>query len=228
MKKMNELKIFLPMRAGSQRVKNKNLRPFAGFKHGLFELKIKQLIKANIGEIIVSTNQDEIINYIDQSGFTNVRIDIRPENLCTNQTTTDDLIEYVSTLFDNKTILWTHVTSPFLDELFYKSAINTFRNCTKEKDSLVSVNKIQSFLWDDNGPINYNRSDVKWPWTQSINPIFEINSGVFIADSSVYKQMNDRIGENPVLFEVNTLQGIDIDWEEDFITAEKIYKALYK
>jgi len=51
---------------------------------------------------------------------------------------------------------------------------------------------------------------------------------VFIADTSVYKKMNDRIGENPVLFEVNTLQGIDIDWEEDFITAEKIYKALYK
>ena len=44
-KKNNLISIFLPLRKGSKRVKNKNLKPLPNFKQGLTELKIKQLRK---------------------------------------------------------------------------------------------------------------------------------------------------------------------------------------
>lgn len=39
----DKVAFFLPTRKGSERVKNKNTRPFAGDEGGLVEIKIKQL-----------------------------------------------------------------------------------------------------------------------------------------------------------------------------------------
>ena len=59
------IKAFLPCRSGSQRVKNKNIRKFANYSFGLFQLKIEQLVKVNqFKEIIVSTDDLKIINYL--------------------------------------------------------------------------------------------------------------------------------------------------------------------
>ena len=39
---------FLPTRKGSERVKNKNTRPFAGIQGGLMENKIRQLVASKL------------------------------------------------------------------------------------------------------------------------------------------------------------------------------------
>ena len=43
-----KIAFFLPTRKGSERVKSKNTRPFAGIEGGLVENKIKQLLEPNI------------------------------------------------------------------------------------------------------------------------------------------------------------------------------------
>jgi len=40
----NKISFFLPTRKGSERVKNKNTRPFANIEGGLVENKIRQLL----------------------------------------------------------------------------------------------------------------------------------------------------------------------------------------
>ena len=35
-----------------------------------------------------------------------------------------------------------------------------------------------------------------------------------------------RIGEKPILFEIDQLEAIDIDVEEEFVLAEKLHKIL--
>lgn len=55
----------IPVRAGSQRVKDKNLRPFAGTN--LMELKIKSLLRVpELDSIIVNTNSDEAARIVDE------------------------------------------------------------------------------------------------------------------------------------------------------------------
>ena len=51
------LTVFLPCRRGSERVPDKNTRPFGGFDHGLVELKLWQLEKAClVDNVVVSTD----------------------------------------------------------------------------------------------------------------------------------------------------------------------------
>ncbi|MFB9051985.1 cytidylyltransferase domain-containing protein [Formosa undariae] len=219
---------FLPCRAGSERVPGKNTKMFSGIKGGLLEVKLNQLLQARlIDRIVVSTNDQEVID-IAKSIDKNIIIDRRPEHLATSATSTDELINYVPSIIKEGHVLWTHVTSPFLTNKVYDQAISTYLKEieTSKYDSLMSVNKIQSFLWNKEGSINYDREVEKWPRTQTISELFEINSGIFLNAVENYNIYGDRIGKKPFMFESEGYASFDIDWPQDFKLGEMIYKTL--
>ena len=224
-----EIIAFLPCRAGSQRVRNKNIRKFANYKLGLFELKIKDLIKVkSINTIVVSTNEKKIINFLKIKNFKKVRIDIRPDNLCSSKTTTDKLIKYVPKIIHTGHVLWTHVTSPFFDKYEYEKSINIYKKkIDLGFDSLMSVNTISKFIWDKNKPINYDYKKTKWPFTQKIKKLYEVNSAIFINSIENYKKLDNRIGKKPFFHEVEDFKKIDVDNYNDFKIAERIYKNYF-
>ena len=90
----------------------------------------------------------------------------------------------------------------------------------------MTVLKLQGFIWDKNEPISYNRSNLKWTMTQSIRPLYEVDSGIFLSSVKNYKTFSDRIGVTPFLFEQAKAKSIDIDWPDDFALAERIYLNL--
>ena len=71
--------------------------------------------------------------------------------------------------------------------------------------------------------MNYDRTIEKWPRTQALQPVHEVNSGAFLAPASVYYELNDRIGASPYLYALDKLISHDIDWPEDFAVAESLY-----
>ena len=227
---MSKIVAFLPMRKGSQRVKNKNIRNFAGIEGGLTFIKISQLLKVKkIDKIVVSTNDEEVKKIAKSFENEKIVIDGRPEDLASSSTSTDDLISYVPSIIkEDSIVLWTHVTSPFVDEKIYEAMIEKYFEENSKFDSLMSVNKIQTFLWNSKKPINYNRDKEKWPRTQTIEPLYEVNSAVFIADIEIYKTLNDRIGNKPYLYELDKIKSFDIDWEEDFEIAEILWRKYGK
>jgi CMP-N-acetylneuraminic acid synthetase len=217
------------MRKGSQRVKNKNIRNFAGIEGGLTYIKISQLLKVEkIDTIIVSTNDEEVKNIALSFNNDKIIVDNRPENLASSDTSTDELINYVPTIIKDAIVLWTHATSPFVDEKIYNDMIEKYFENLDKFDSLMSVSKIQTFLWNEKGPINYDRSIEKWPRTQTIKPVYEVNSAVFIVDINIYKTLNDRIGNKPYLYELDKIKSFDIDWEEDFEIAQILWSKYGK
>jgi CMP-N-acetylneuraminic acid synthetase len=220
--------VFLPCRAGSERVPNKNTKPFAEVEGGLLFLKIKELLKAKLVDtIVVSTNDNEVKKVVERFGD-KIIVDNRPEHLASSSTSTDDLIKYVPKIIKSGHVLWTHVTSPFLKAEHYDLAIKTYLKNLEEDtfDSLMSVNNLQTFLWDKNGSINYDRNKEKWPRTQTLPKLYEINSGIFINSVSKYIETLDRIGNKPFLYETKGYASFDIDWPDDFDMAELIYKHL--
>lgn len=88
----------------------------------------------------------------------------------------------------------------------------------------MGVLELQTFVWDTEGSLNYDRNVEKWPRTQTLKPVFEINSSVFIADIGIYQKQKDRIGRTPLLFCVSKEHNFDIDWEDDFRIAEEIWR----
>lgn len=220
---------FLPTRKGSERVPNKNTRPFAGIEGGLLENKIKQLLSTkHLDEIILSTNDETCMHIAEKyTSDSRLRIVPRPEELCLSSTNLQDLIRYVPTITNTDHILWGHVTTPLAGADIYDSAIDKYLSALNAGyDSLVSVKELRNFLLDKAGHLVNNNTNLPWPRTQDLEPLYEINHAIFLAKRDVYTQMANRIGKKPLLFLMDELHSKDIDWEEDFVIAEIMYKCL--
>lgn len=227
----NDISVFLPVRAGSERVKNKNTRPFANYSKGLLELKIKQLLAIKgIKEIVVSTNDIKCLEIALEFQQTNnlIRIDNRPDFLACSNTSLVDLVKYVPKIIKSEHVLWTHVTSPFINTEDYNAAINTYLKALFEGfDSLMSVVRFKNFLWDkDKNDIINRVNNERWPRTQDLKDLYEIDSGIFIAHRNIYINKCDRVGQKPYLFENDKLKAFDIDWEADFKIAEALHQSI--
>ncbi len=220
---------FLPCRKGSERVLRKNIRPFGPFKHGLIEIKLRQLLScAAIERIVLSTNDVEILDFArGLDAGDRLLVHRRKEILSSSSTSTDDLVAHAADLIlplsPHCHILWTHVTSPFVTASHYTEIISEYFHALREgHDSLMTTTPLHAFLWTEAGPLNYDRQIEKWPRTQTLIPVQEVNSAGFLAAAAIYTYHNDRIGAHPKLFPLSRLVALDIDWEEDFIVAEQL------
>lgn len=233
---MNNTSIFLPTRKGSKRIVHKNTREFAGIEGGLLRVKLAQLHNVKYcDEIILSTNDElsiEIANrYFKDSD--KLRIVWRPEELAQDQTDLTDLIDYAAGICRNDHILWTHVTSPMVDGADYDRAIHKyFQSLSADFDSLMSVNPLRNFLWDNEKReiVNRDQGSPGWPRTQDLKVFYEIDSAIFISSVENYIVTKNRVGNNPFLFELGFPKSLDVDWQKDFVLAESVYKerAIFK
>ena len=224
--------VFLPTRKGSQRIPDKNTKYFGGLEGGLLELKLLSLVDLGVQEIILSTNDEKSMEIARRISRDNpkLRIESRPDNLASSTTKLTDLIKYVPSITSCDHILWTHVTSPFVSTSIYEEAIEKYKNnLNMGFDSLMSVSSFKNFLWnkDKKDIINRNSND-RWPQTQDLEDLYEINSAIFISPRNLYIDRSDRVGMNPYLYELNKIQSLDIDWEDDFIIAEAVYEKIYR
>jgi len=216
---------FLPCRKGSERVPRKNIRPFGSFPHGLVEVKLGQLLSCrSVDYVVLSTNDPEILDLaaaLDDGD--KLILHRREESLSSSQTSTDSLVAHARSLVEDGHILWTHVTSPFVTAAHYSEIIAGYRAALeKGHDSLMTTNLLHTFLWSQEGPINYDRSIEKWPRTQTLPPLHEVNSAIFLAPGEIYDRCKDRIGVNPCLWPLDKVTALDIDWDEDFHLAEQM------
>ena len=186
-----------------------------------------------VSSIVISTNDLETIAVAKSFNNNRIKIVERPDNLCMSSTVIEDFINYIPSIIDTEHIFWVHATAPFADIDILNSALDCYEeNVIKNStfDSLLSVTKIQQFLWskENNICINHDRSIVKWPRTQDLKPLYEINHAFYINSKENYYKYRDRIGELPFLYELDKIHSFDIDWEDDFKLAEMIYTQLYK
>lgn len=226
----DKIAFFLPTRKGSERVKNKNTRPFAGIDGGLVENKLQQLLATKlIDEILFSSNDETCMKVASKySNDSRLRIIPRPEKLCLSSTNLQDLICYVPTITNADHILWGHVTTPLVGAEQYDEGVRLYLDKLDEGyDSLVGVKELKNFLLDKTGRLINNTTDIPWPRTQDLEPLYEINHTMFLAKREVYTEQKNRIGRKPLLHIMDEIHGFDIDWPDDFVIAEMLYKNLY-
>ncbi|MGJ3236242.1 cytidylyltransferase domain-containing protein [Marivirga sp.] len=228
-----QVTFFLPIRKGSQRVKNKNTRTFAGIEGGLVKLKLEQLLQSKkIDQTVLSTNDEISIGIAKDLDPSESKIKViqRPEELCLDSTPLSELIKYVPTIIKDGHILWGHATTPFATAQVYDQVVNQyFKKLEEGYDSLITVTELQNFILNSEAKIiNYEHKDGKWPRTQDLPILYEVNHAVFMACRDIYLSNSDRIGSKPYLYTQNQIESFDIDWEEDFLIAEAIYDKLYR
>ena len=69
-------------------------------------------------------------------------------------------------------------------------------------------------------PLNYSLDDI--PRTQTIEPVYVETSAFFIFSRELWCGRGRRIGDRPYMAVVDHIEGLDIDYPEDFTMAEII------
>jgi CMP-N-acetylneuraminic acid synthetase len=222
---------FIPCRAGSERVLNKNTRPFAGVQGGLLELKLRQFQKVEgLDRIIVSSNDAAVLDFAANfASQEDSRVEPlpRPDEWGNSATSMGAFIrDYIANLCEDGHLFWSHVTHPFATSSLYQRALAEYHQKLEEGyDCLISATRIQKFLWRDGKPFNYDNTIERWPRSQDLTPVFEINHAIYAIPFKVMRDTGDRVGHRPHFFEMEESESMDIDWQDQFNLLGEIAQA---
>ncbi len=212
----------LPMKAHSERVPNKNMRPFAG--RPLYH-RVAQVLESSklVEQIIINTDSDAIASDAVKY-FSKAKIIERPEGLRGDFVPMNDIIAYDVQASTVEHFLQTHSTNPLLTHETLERAICEYFESLTAYDSLFSVTKMQSrFYWDNGKPVNHNPRELLR--TQDLPPVLEENSSIYLFSNKSFAAAGEkRIGCTPKMFVMDKLEAVDIDEEEDWVLAEMLYK----
>ena len=210
----------IPMRHYSERVPGKNYRPLGGRE--LYHHIIDSLLDCElIDEVVINTDSPRIMEDASEH-FPQVRLIERPQKLRDGTVPMNDVLLYDVTQVDSDYYLQTHSTNPLLSTETITRAINLFLDNHPYYDSLFSVTRIETRLWDELGrAINHNPAILLS--TQDLPPVYEENSCLYIFSRSTLEKRHNRIGERPLMFEINAEEAWDIDNETNFRIAEFLY-----
>lgn len=204
---------FSPIRLNSKRVKGKNLKMIGG-KPMLCHI-FETLKNVNeINEIYAFCSNEEIVPLLPDG----VNFLKRSETLDDDMTLGEEIYDAFVNTIDADIYVLAHTTSPFIKPESFSKALSMI--IEHGYDSAFSVEKIQTFTWFNNEPLNYSLTHI--PRTQDIKPIYVETSGFYIFKKNIWKEKRQRIGDKPYLLVVDKIQGIDIDTNEDFEFATSI------
>jgi len=207
----------VPMRHHSQRVPGKNYRLLAG--KPLFHHIISTLLAVpEINSILVDTDSAPVMEGLRQH-FPSVRVIDRPENLRADTVPMNDILLHDTTQAEADFYLQTHSTNPLLKAETISRAIRRFLADYPAYDSLFSVTRLQTRLYDQDGKaINHNPLELLQ--TQDLPPVYEENSCLYLFSRENLLRRGHRIGERPLMFEIDAGEAWDIDEELDFVICE--------
>lgn len=212
----------VPMRHHSQRVPAKNYRLLNSvplYKHILTTL----LQVPGVSEIVVDTDSPAIIEGL-QSTFPTVKVIERPLELRADDISMNTILLHDISQAPADFYLQTHSTNPLLKAPTITRAIKTMLDAYPTRDSLFSVTRLQTRLYDKDGKA-INHDPKVLIQTQDLPPIYEENSCIYLFTAETLLKNGTRIGDNPILFETDPEESWDIDEEIDFKLVEMLMKA---
>jgi CMP-N-acetylneuraminic acid synthetase len=216
-----KLVALVPMRHHSQRVPGKNYRPLAG--KPLFHHIIETLLNVpEIDQIVVDTDSEAVMDGLRQD-FPQVQIINRPENLRADDVPMNDILIHDTGQFPADFYLQTHSTNPLLKPETVSRAIHSFLAGYPNRDSLFSVTRLQTRLYDQQGRA-INHDPAVLIQTQDLPPVYEENSCLYIFTRENLIKRHHRIGETPKMFEIDADEAWDIDDELDFAICDFLLK----
>ncbi len=212
-----KLAALVPMRHHSQRVPGKNYRPLAG--KPLFHYILETLLAVSeIETVIVDTDSDPVMDGVRRF-FPTVRLIPRPEHLLADDVPMNDILLHDTAQVQADFYIQTHSTNPLLKPATVSRAIQSLISNYPKNDSLFSVTRLQTRLYDKDGrAINHNPLELIQ--TQDLPPVYEENSCLYLFTRENLLRKRHRIGDSPLMFEIDADEAWDIDEELDFAICD--------
>ena len=219
---MTTIAALVPMRHNSQRVPGKNYRPLAG--KPLYQYIIETLLHVpEITTILVDTDSAPVMAGL-RADFPQVQVIERPEHLRADTIPMNEILAYDTAQLEADFYLQTHSTNPLLKSETLSRGIQSFLRQYPAYDSLFSVTRLQTRLWDAlTRAINHNPAILLQ--TQDLPPVYEENSCFYLFSRANLLAKRNRMGERPLMFEIPRHEAVDIDEEFDFQLADIMMRA---
>lgn len=206
----------IPVRAGSRRLKNKNIAPFAGTN--LLLNKIEQLKKVSeLARIVVSSDSDQMLSMALEAGVLTHK---RGPEYCDEETKTfGEVVRHIAENVEGDHILWATATSPLVFPKVYSDAVKEYYLALAQGyDSLASFEIIKRYLWDNKGPINYELG-LKHVPSQQLPELYIVTDGILLAPREKMIEWSYFHGPNPYRFILDKRSSVDIDDGLDLAVA---------
>jgi len=224
-----DLAAVIPVRLGSSRVSQKALLEVGEENIPLLAWKIRQLKQVMPREnIYVSTEADVLKEIARNEG---VNIHNRDEYLADgHKASFSKVITGVVKDIPHEHIAWVTCVVPLMSPQEYLQGFREYKQhvipMQSDFDSLVSVNLLKEYFWDDNQAINYSATK-NHTISQELPNIYRVTNGLYMAPKSLMLEKEYLLGTNPYKSCVSKIAGIDIDEYEDYEIARDLI-GIYK
>jgi len=201
------------MKANSERVKGKNFRELAG--KPLFRWILDSLLAVKeIDCVVINTDARHILAKNGLVESERVIIRERKSELCGDMVSMNLILADDIKAIDADTYLMTHTTNPLISSETIQSGFTKLAE-NPDKDSLFTVNKIQTRFYRENcTAVNHDPDNLLR--TQDLEPWYEENSCLFYFTKESFLKTNARIGKKPLMLITPPLESLDIDEPHDW------------
>jgi len=219
---MGRLIAFIPARAGSKSIPNKNIKDFNG--KPLIHWVINAALNCDlIDHVYVSTNGSEIAEKVKIISNPKLSVVNRSEETSTDAASTESAMLEFSNNHKFEHIILIQPTSPLLHYSELKKAIDKYY--INKADSLLSVVRQKRFIWEENenqaSPVNYD--PLSRPLRQEFEGFYVENGAFYITSRKALINSNSRISGYIIFYEMHEHSYFEIDEPSDWIIAESLH-----
>ena len=209
----------VPVKGSSSRLPNKNILPFGD--SNLLQHKIEQLKQVNgLYEIIVSSDSDEMLAIGEKCGVKAIK---RPTQYADESVPFGMFLEYVCDIIEGEHLMWACATSPCVEPYLYEKAIKVyFEKLQEGYDSLITCSPYQTYLMDENGPLNF-KMGLEHKNSEQLPMLYHFTNGIDLAPKDKVKEWHYNYGPKAYRLLVNKREAADIDDVYDYEMAKVLY-----
>lgn len=205
---------FLPAKGNSERVENKNIKLLDG--KPLFLHNLEKLAECSfIDEVYLDSESDVIFDLASEVDCKHMH---RDPALASNKTDGHQLFYNEARQVKADIYIQVLGTSPFIKQETIKKGVDILLR-KPEYDSVVLVKKEKQYLWEGNQPV-YDKYHI--PNSFNLDDTIVETMGLYIVRKDVALEKKMRFGDKTYLLEAEALEGVDVNYPDDFELAEYI------
>lgn len=211
---------FIPIKFNSRRVPGKNIKTFSDGTPLIHFIQRTLLRVKEIDEIYCFCSNEAVKEYL----LDGVKWLKRDPEYDLDTASPNELHRSFCEQIPADIYVISHATAPFTTAESISACIE--KVVCGEYDSAVLGVEIKKFLYKDGAPFNFSPENV--PRTQDLEPLYEEVNGAYVFSRDVMRRYNSRTGGRIYIHTIGAIEGIDIDYPEDFAVADAIYTQLLK
>jgi CMP-N,N'-diacetyllegionaminic acid synthase len=212
----------IPVRAGSKRTPNKNLRRIGQLR--VVEYVIQAAVESNIfDEIWLNTDSELLIDEHQSSLLKNsehFRVYRRPQHLCDDNATSDEFNFDFAQFTNADIIVMLNPVCPLLSNETIRSTVDELKTRLDEFDTLITCTSTKMQVFYKEVPLNINVNEALRP-SQENSKVTTLNWAVTAWHREKFIDRYTELGyavlgNNRILHDIDPIEGLKISEESDF------------